>query len=141
MATLARSSQWQYRLAPGVDVIEAMAIEAFARLPLEFRLLCGDILIKVAEFPDEEAMDDLGVDSPYEILGLFHGTGLAQQGAPQTGQLPNVIWLYRRPLLDYWLDYEERLGDLVTHVLVHEIGHHFGLSDDDMEKIEASVAA
>jgi len=77
------------------------------------------------------------LESDFDILGLFHGTGLAHDAAvPETGRLPNRVWLYRRPILDYWAEHEETLGDIVTHVLVHEIGHHFGLSDDDMYGIE-----
>ena len=79
-------------------------------------------------------------ETPFDILGLFQGTGLAQAGAvPETGQIPNAVWLYRRPILDYWAEHEETLGHVITHVLVHEIGHHFGLSDADMEAIEAEA--
>jgi predicted Zn-dependent protease with MMP-like domain len=77
----------------------------------------------------------------FDLLGLFTGVGLAQGGdGPMTGQLPNSVHLYRRAILDYWAEHRETLGDIVTHVLVHEIGHHFGLSDEDMERIEASAA-
>ena len=73
-------------------------------------------------------------------MGLFRGTGMTEEGAvPQTGRLPNQVWLYRRPILDYWAEHEETLGSIVTHVLVHEIGHHFGFSDADMEAIEAAA--
>ena len=82
----------------------------------------------------------MNCESEFDLLGLFRGTGLAQAGATlQTGQFPNMVWLYRRPILDYWADHDESLGDLVTHVLVHEIGHHFGLSDADMYGIEAAA--
>ena len=85
-------------------------------------------------------LDDLGAESEFDILGLFQGVGLAQDDAVgHTGQMPNRVWLYRRPILDYWAEHEETLGAVVSHVLVHEIGHHFGLSDDDMEAIEASA--
>ena len=74
------------------------------------------------------------------LLGLFQGVGLAHAASvAETGQMPNMIWLYRRPILDYWAEHEETLGGVVTHVLIHEIGHHFGLSDDDMEAIEAAA--
>jgi len=83
---------------------------------------------------------EMRLDSPFDILGLFEGIGLAHDSATeQTGRLPNRIWLYRRPILDYWAEHEETLGAIVSHVLIHEIGHHFGLSDDDMEALEASV--
>ena len=78
------------------------------------------------------------LESEFDILGLFQGVGLAHDSAvAATGEMPNRIWLYRRPILDYWAEHEETLGDIVTHVLVHEIGHHFGLSDDDIDAIEA----
>lgn len=126
--------------APSLDDIEAIARESFAALPQNFRRLTGDIQFRVTEFPEEDVLKDLDIESEFDILGLFHGIGLAHDSAvPQTGQMPNMIWLYRRPILDYWAEHEETLGAVVSHVLVHEIGHHFGLSDDDMEAIEAAV--
>src|SRR5688572_27339831 len=117
-----------------------MAREAFAALPEDFRKLTGDIQFRVADFPETEVMDDLGIEDDFGLLGLFQGVGMAHDAAiPQTGQLPNMIWLYRRPILDYWAEHEETLGAIVSHVLVHEIGHHFGLSDEDMEAIEAAA--
>ena len=80
------------------------------------------------------------LETRFDILGLFRGIGLAQGAAmAETGQFPNMIWLYRRPILDYWAEHEETLGQIITHVLVHEIGHHFGLSDEDMDRVEAEV--
>jgi predicted Zn-dependent protease with MMP-like domain len=117
-----------------------LAASGFAALPEEFRRLVGDIQIRVADFPENDVLDDLGLESEFDLLGLFQGVGLAQAAAvPQTGQMPNMIWLYRRPIIDYWAEHEETLGAVVTHVLVHEIGHHFGLSDADMEAIEAAA--
>jgi len=124
--------------APSLAELESMAREAFERLPRTFRRLCGNLVIRVEDFPDDATLDEMNAESEFDLLGLFRGVGLAQDGAvPQTGQFPNMIWLYRRPILDYWAEHEETLGHLVTHVLVHEIGHHFGLSDADMEGIEA----
>jgi predicted Zn-dependent protease with MMP-like domain len=126
--------------APSLDDLEVIARDAFAALPEHFRRLSGDIQVRVSEFPEESVLDDLGIESEFDILGLFQGVGMAHDAAvPQTGQMPNMIWLYRRPILDYWAEHEEGLGTIVSHVLVHEIGHHFGLSDDDMEAIEAGV--
>jgi predicted Zn-dependent protease with MMP-like domain len=132
-------ADWYDLEAPGLDAIEALAQGAFAALPDRFRRLVGELSIVIAEFPDEEALDDLGLESPFDLLGLFQGVGLAHAPAiPATGMMPNRIWLYRRPILDYWAEHDDTLGEVVTHVLVHEIGHHFGLSDDDIEAIEAA---
>ena len=126
--------------APPLADIERLADEAFARLPDSFRRLCEGVVVRVEDCPDDETLDAMGCESEFDLLGLFRGVGLAQGGALLgTGQFPNMVWLYRRPLLDYWAGHEETLGSLVTHVLVHEIGHHFGLSDADMAAIEAAA--
>jgi predicted Zn-dependent protease with MMP-like domain len=131
-------TDWAGAEAPSLDDIETIAEASFAALPDTFRRLCGEIEIRVSEFPEAEVLDDLGAESEFDILGLFQGVGLAQGvAAGHTGQMPNRVWLYRRPILDYWAENVETLGAVVAHVLVHEIGHHFGLSDDDMEAIEA----
>jgi len=111
--------------------------KAFAALPAEFRAMAGDVVILVEDFPSDEALDSLGIESEYGLLGLYQGVNLVDGGANEALTAPNMVILYRRPILDYWAEYEETLGDIVTHVLVHEIGHHFGLSDDDMAAIEA----
>ena len=126
--------------APTLAELEALAYDAFARLPAKFRARCEGLIIHVEDFPDDETLDAMEIDDPFGLLGLFRGHGLAQRGAvAETGQMPNMVFLYRRPILDYWAEHEETLGHLVTHVLVHEIGHHFGLSDDDMAAIEAAA--
>ena len=131
---------WSDRQAPSLADLEAIADEAFARLPETFRRRCGGLVIRVDDFPDGQTLAEMGCESEFDLLGLFRGIGLAQAFAvPETGQPPNMVWLYRRPLLDYWAEHEETLGHLVTHVLVHEIGHHFGLSDEDMAAIEAAA--
>ena len=131
---------WANAKAPSLDAFEVMAQEAFDRLPEEFRALCSDVLFNVTDFPEDEVLKELGAESPFDLLGLFTGVGLPQQGyAPQTGQMPNTIHLYRRPILDYWAEHDETLGEIVTHVLVHEIGHHFGFDDDDLEAIERAA--
>jgi predicted Zn-dependent protease with MMP-like domain len=130
---------WADRQPPGLDDFEQMAAAAFAALPDVFRALVGDVPCVVADFPDDETMATMELESEFDILGLFHGVGMPQQGGSiATGQLPNRIWLYRRPILDYWAESEhgETLGEIITHVLVHEIGHHFGFSDEDMEALE-----
>ena len=126
--------------APTSEDIDALARTAFERLPASFRRLTDGLVIQVIDFPDDETLDEMGAESEFDLLGLFRGRGLAQRGATEgTGELPNMIWLYRRPLLDFWCDGEDSLGEVVTHILVHEIGHHFGLSDADMEAIEQSA--
>lgn len=133
-------TDWSAATAPSLAELERLADDAFARLPAGFRRLCDGVAVRVEDFPDDETLREMGLDSPFDLLGLFRGIGLAQGGASlQTGQFPNMIWLYRRPLLDYWAEHEETLGHLVSHVLIHEIGHHFGLSDDDMDAIEAAA--
>ena len=123
--------------APTLDEFEAMADAAFADLPETFRQMCGTIVVKIEDFPDDDVVAEMELESPFGILGLFTGVGLAQDAAvAETGRLPNLVHLYRRPILDYWAEHDETLGDIITHVLVHEIGHHFGLSDEDIEAIE-----
>jgi predicted Zn-dependent protease with MMP-like domain len=136
----ARIARWYARQAPDLDDFAALAEKAFAELPPEFRELTGEVEIRVDDFPDDAALEELGLESEFDLLGLFQGTGLAHaQAVRGTGVLPNRVWLYRRPILDYWAEHQETLGDIVTHVLVHEIGHHFGLSDDDIDEIEAEA--
>src|SRR5476651_808603 len=130
---------WRGVAAPSLADIEALAAEAYARLPERFRGLCEGLVIQVDDFPTEEVLKHMNVDTEFDLLGLFQGLGLPFQSESSSGQLPNMIWLYRRPILDYWAEHEEALGAIVTHVLVHEIGHHFGLSDDDMAEIEADA--
>lgn len=126
--------------SPTLADVEAIAEAAYARLPEDFRALCDGLVIKVDDFPDEETLSEMECESEFDLLGLFRGVGLAQGSASfGTGQFPNMIWLYRRPILDYWAEHDETIGHVVTHVLVHEIGHHFGLSDEDMEAIEAAA--
>ncbi len=133
-------TDWSNLQAPSLADFERMAEDAFARLPEAFRRLCHGVVIRIDDFPDDETLNEMDCESEFDLLGLFRGVGLAQGSATSaTGQFPNMIWLYRRPILDYWAEHDETLGHLVTHVLVHEIGHHFGLSDDDMEAIEAAA--
>jgi predicted Zn-dependent protease with MMP-like domain len=127
--------------APSAADIDALARATFAQLPASFRRLCEGLVIQVVDFPDDETLDEMGVESEFDLLGLFRGRGLPNRPAvEETGAMPNMIWLYRRPLLDFWCEGEETLGAVVAHVLIHEIGHHFGLSDDDMAAIEASAS-
>jgi predicted Zn-dependent protease with MMP-like domain len=125
--------------APTLSDIEDLARQAYEDLPQDFRALCGEVVITVTDFPADDVQRDMKA-GPFDLLGLFQGIGLAQDGAvPETGRMPNMVFLYRRAILDYWAEHDETLGAIVTHVLVHEIGHHFGLSDDDMYAIEDRV--
>ena len=125
--------------APTLAEMEVMAERAFARLPQRFRDMCGNLVVRVEDFPTEEVLDEMEAESEFDLLGLFQGVGLAQHHESAPFALPNMIHLYRRPILDYWAEHDETLGRLVTHVLIHEIGHHFGLSDEDMARIEAQA--
>ena len=139
MGQLDQTSDWGRRLAPSLEEIEALALDAYASLPGEFRALSGEIRFYVADFPEEDVVEEMGLESQFDILGLFEGRAVGALGTPVTGEMPNRILLYRRPILDYWAEHEESLGTLVGHVLIHEIGHHFGLSDEDMEALEAAA--
>lgn len=134
---------WHGRYAPTLDDIEAMASKALAELPEPFRSLAADVTCTVAEYAEDDILEHFGMESPFELMGLFTGIGLTEDGAvPQTGQMPNTVFLYRRAILDYWAENEDNtLGEVVTHVLIHELGHHFGFSDEDMEEIEARADA
>jgi predicted Zn-dependent protease with MMP-like domain len=123
--------------SPTLAEIEAMADAAYAALPEAFRRLCDGLVIQVEDFPDEETLDEMDCETEFDLLGLFRGRGMPQRGAvAETGEFPNMVWLYRRPILDFWAENDETLGAIVNHVLIHEIGHHFGLSDADMEDLE-----
>ncbi len=130
---------WRRVKAPSLVELEVLAETAFRRLPEKFRALCEGIVIRVEDFPAEDVLDELDAQTEFDLLGLFQGVGLPFQSESAPVQMPNMVWLYRRPILDYWAEHDETLGAIITHVLVHEIGHHFGLSDDDMEAIEKAV--
>jgi predicted Zn-dependent protease with MMP-like domain len=134
-------TDWTALASPSLAEFEAIADACFAQLPETFRALCGGVVIRIEDFPEDEVLKEMDAETPFDLLGLFTGVGLPLEGGggPMTGQMPNMIHLYRRPILDYWAEHEETLGHLIRHVLVHEIGHHFGLSDDDMERIEAQA--
>jgi predicted Zn-dependent protease with MMP-like domain len=130
---------WTSAKAPSLAEMEAMAHAIFERLPRGFRDLCEGVIIRVDDFPTEEVLDEMQASSEFDLLGLFQGIGLPFHSNQDIARLPNMIWLYRRPILDYWAEHEDTLGHIVRHVLIHEIGHHFGLSDGDMEGIEAAA--
>ncbi|WP_027554451.1 metallopeptidase family protein [Bradyrhizobium sp. Cp5.3] len=130
---------WTDLKAPSLAEMETMAHDIFEHLPAHFRKLCEGVIIRVDDFPTDEVLDEMECESEFDLLGLFQGVGLTQQSFGDVARLPNMVWLYRRPILDYWAEHDETIGHIVRHVLIHEIGHHFGLSDDDMAAIEAQA--
>ena len=123
-------------LAPGLAELDELARTALAAIPAGLASHVRDVVIRVEEFPDEETERDMELESPFDILGLYRGVAMTRQSVGATPSGPDMIFLYRRPILDYWCETGEALQDIVRHVLVHEIGHHFGFSDDDMERLE-----
>ena len=124
------------QLPPSLAEIEALAKRALASLPRHFKQHLGEVLIRVEEFPDRETERAMALDSPFDIMGLYRGVALPQKSV--SDPLPGIdaIFLYRRPILDYWCETGEDLSHIVRHIVIHEIGHHLGFSDDDMERIE-----
>ena len=121
---------------PSLEEIERLAAEAFETIPPELRRHVGNVVFQVVEFPDEETEREMELESPFDILGLYRGVALPNRSVNHIRRSQDMIFLFRRPLLDYWCESGEPLVDIVRHVLIHEIGHHFGFSDDDMERIE-----
>ena len=126
---------------PTLEDVERLAAAALASIPVELAQHVRDVVMRADEFPDEETMGEMELDSPFDLLGLYRGVSLDQKSVGATPQDVDMIFLYRRPLLDYWCETGEDLVYLIRHVLIHEIGHHFGFSDADMEAIEAAVDA
>ncbi|MGS1018403.1 metallopeptidase family protein [Allosphingosinicella humi] len=125
--------------APDAAAIERLADAAVARLPMPFREHLEGVVFQVAEFADQDVLDEMGIEDPFELTGLYSGRPIGEQSSMLSGELPAMIHLYRRPLLDEWVATGVSLEALVTHVIIHEIGHHFGFSDADMHALEDSV--
>ncbi|HKX79863.1 MAG TPA: metallopeptidase family protein [Novosphingobium sp.] len=121
---------------PSTAELERLALAAFARIPPPFAAHLGDVVVRVEDFADAETLDDLGIENRWELTGLYHGRSLDEQSVWESGELPPLITLYRRPLLREWRETGVALDDLIAHVVIHEVGHHFGLSDEQMEEIE-----
>jgi predicted Zn-dependent protease with MMP-like domain len=136
---LADPLSWRPLKAPSLVEFEVIATEAFRRLPAEFRARCEGVVVHVEDAATDEVLDAMGIQSELDLMGLFQGTGLPFQSDSAPVQMPNMVWLYRVPILLYWAEHDETLGAIISHVLVHEIGHHFGLSDDDIEAIERAA--
>ncbi|EJF90417.1 metallopeptidase family protein [Bartonella tamiae] len=135
MARPDQSRDWASRLSPTLEEIDSLARASFAHLPQTFRAYCSDLIIVIEEFPDQQIMDDLGLESPFELLGFFEGHGIGERFSMETNDPINRITLFRRPILDYWMENDEFLGEIIHHVMVHEIGNHFGLSDDELDEV------
>jgi predicted Zn-dependent protease with MMP-like domain len=124
---------------PTLEDIDTLARAALASLPEPFPQFTKGVVLQIAEFPDDDVCEEMDIESPFEIMGLYQGIGLDRKLNESSGALPDMVFLYRRPILDYWCETGEDLRHVVRHVLIHEIGHHFGLSDGDMEAIEAEA--
>ena len=122
--------------APDAAAIERLAEQAIARLPEQFRRHLANVVLRVEEFADDEVLAQLGIEDPFELSGLYTGRSMREESSWASGELPPMVHLYRRPLLDEWVETGVALEDLIVHVIVHEIGHHFGFSDADMHRIE-----
>jgi predicted Zn-dependent protease with MMP-like domain len=126
--------------APSLEDLAMLAETAFGELPAAFRAACGRVVFRIADFADEETLADLGIEDPFELSGLYRGAAIGAEWSATPPLMPAEVWLYRRAILDEWVDHGELdLADLVRHVLIHEIGHHMGLSDDDIDAIEAAA--
>jgi predicted Zn-dependent protease with MMP-like domain len=136
---MADRSMWRGARAPTLEDLEILAAEAWESLPDHFRQMSSDVVVRVEDFATEEVLSELGIESPFDLMGLYQGVSIDRRSFSDLPRQPDMVFLYRRAILDYWADSDETLGDIVTHVLVHEIGHHFGFSDEDMHRIEAQA--
>ncbi|MBC7137914.1 MAG: metallopeptidase family protein [Defluviimonas sp.] len=129
--------EWKARSAPGIEVIEALAQAAVAALPPQFAAPAGAVAIRVEDFPPDEFMEELDLNDPFELSGLYEGIPLTEKSVMDQPMRPDTVWLFRRPILDEWCERAEvSLGDLVAHVTVHELAHHFGWSDEEIAAID-----
>ncbi len=129
----------RFTTPPDLADLEAQAREAFATIPSELRQYVGEVAIQVEDFPDDETLEEMECESPFDLLGLYRGVDLLRKSVMDVPEDVDMIFLYRRPILDYWCETGNDLVSVVRHVLIHEIGHHFGLSDEDMERLEAEA--
>ncbi len=125
--------------APSIADIQALAEQAILSIPEAFRVQARNIVIQVVDFPDEQTESEMGLESPFDLLGLYVGVALTEQSVTHPSTEPDIVYLFRRPLLEYWCETGEDLAALVSHVLVHEIGHHFGYSDDEMDALQGPM--
>jgi predicted Zn-dependent protease with MMP-like domain len=133
-----RPMDWNGAAAPSLDVFAALADAAFAALPAAFRQMTGQVVFRIEDFADEAVLNEIGIEDAFELTGLYQGVDLTRRSLFDPAPEASMVFLYRRPILDEWAERGDvTLGELVNHVLVHEIGHHFGLSDEAIEAIEA----
>ena len=138
---MAAHTQWRDAFAPDLAVFQTLATSVWEKLPGQFRQMCGDLVIRVDDFAADDVLDELEIESPFDLLGLYQGVSLPGKSSSDLPREPDMVFLYRRAILDEWANGEDSLGAIIAHVLIHEIGHHFGLSDDDMEAIEEAAGA
>ena len=129
---------WSRALPPSLEDFAALAEAALKALPAPFAGFVGDVQMRVLDFAEDDVLDELGIEDPFQLTGLYQGPDLRNRSFADPAPRPSMLFLYRRPILDEWCEHEGvTLGELITHVLIHEIGHHFGLSDDDIDRVEA----
>jgi predicted Zn-dependent protease with MMP-like domain len=134
------SKTWHTATPPTLADFESMANDAWDKLPGEFRSVAGDLVIRVEDFASDEVLESVGIEDAFELTGLYQGVSLDKQSVSDAPREPDMVFLYRRAILDEWAGSDEELGHLVAHVLIHEIGHHFGFSDDDMDALNTGTA-
>ncbi len=135
MSEANRKLEWSKALAPSLTDVEVLADEAYRSIPAELRARIDPVVVRVLDFPDDATLEEMGCETPFDLLGLYKGVDLTRKSVGDVAQDVDMIFLYRRPLLDYWCESGEELGAVIRHVMIHEIGHHFGYSDDDMDEI------
>ena len=123
-------------MAPGAERIEAIARATIAKLPSEFAAHLGNVVLHIEEFADDATLAEMGIENAFELTGLYSGLPIGAKSVDHSGTMPDMIHLYRRAILDEWVETGVTLEALVAHVVIHEVGHHFGLSDDDMHRLE-----
>ncbi|MEM1287963.1 MAG: metallopeptidase family protein [Pseudomonadota bacterium] len=133
------TTRWPDAVPPTLDEMLPMAVDALKELPEPFLSLLDQIAIRVSDFPDPEILSDLDIDSPFDLLGLFVGEGIRHDLIEHQGSFKNAIWLYRRAILDYWIEHEQPLGSVVRHVVMHELGYQIGLSEEDLDRYQMSA--
>ena len=130
-------TEWSAGPAPSLDDFAALAQAAFEALPAAFHAAAGEVIIRIDDFASEDILAEFGMEDPFELTGLYQGVDIGNRDSLGPAPEPSRIFLYRRPILDEWCERGDvALSDLIAHVLIHEIGHHFGLSDDDIDAIE-----